>query len=130
MRSHAERGNEGDEGGSAEESDVINVNVSTATRWGLNAVILLSIILALYLGQTIFIPMVISLLLAAMLWPTATWMHQSGVPVPCLWPRRAFPWLRPGIAHVHFTWGMACLTVVTGFVALRVPDGPRLWRGR
>ena len=97
---------------------MINVNVSTATRWGLNAVILLSIILALYLGQAIFIPMIISLLLAAMLWPSATWMHQSGVPLPCLRPRRAFPWLRPGIAHVHFTWGMACLTVVTGFVAL------------
>ena len=67
---------------------MINMNLSSASRWGLNAAILLSIILALYLGQTIFIPTVISLLLAAMLWPTATWMHQAGVPVPSLSPRR------------------------------------------
>ena len=97
---------------------MINVNVGTATRWGLNAAILLSIVLALYLGQSIFIPLVISLLLAAMLWPTATWMHQSGVPVPWLRPRSAFPWLRPHIARAHLSWGLACLTVVVGFVTL------------
>jgi len=97
---------------------VINVNVSTATRWGLNTVILLSIILALYLGQSIFIPTIISLLLAAMLWPSATWMHQSGVPLPWLWPHRGFPWLRPALVRVRFTWGLACLTVVIGFVGL------------
>ena len=35
---------------------MINMNLSSASRWGLNAAILLSIVLALYLGQTIFIP--------------------------------------------------------------------------
>ena len=97
---------------------MINVNVSTATRWGLNAVILLSVVLALYLGQSVFIPMVISLLLAAMLWPTATWMNQSGIPLPVLRPRAGFPWLRPHVARAHVSWSLACLTVVIGFVAL------------
>src|SRR6266702_3151572 len=97
---------------------VIPVNVSSATRWGLNSVVLLSVALALYLGQTIFIPTVISLLLAAMLWPTATWMHQAGVPLPWLALRRQVPWLRPTIARAHVPWTMACLTVVTGFVLL------------
>jgi predicted PurR-regulated permease PerM len=96
------------------------MNLSSATRWGLNAAILLSIVLALYLGQAIFIPLVISLLLAAMLWPTATWMHQAGVPVPWLSPRRGIPWLRPTIARARVPWTMACLTVVTGFVLLVV----------
>jgi AI-2 transport protein TqsA len=99
---------------------VINMNVGTATRWGLNAAILLSIVVALYLGKSIFIPTVISLLLAAMLWPTATWMHQAGVPVPWLSPRRTAPWLMPTIARARFPWGIACLTVVTGFVLLVV----------
>src|SRR5215470_15864329 len=96
------------------------MNVSTATRWGLNAVILLSIVLALYLGKSIFIPTVISLLLAAMLWPTATWMHQAGIPLPWLALRRQAPWLRPAIARARIPWTMACLTVVTGFVLLVV----------
>src|SRR5437763_13714466 len=100
------------------ETTVINMNLSTATRWGLNTAILLSIILARYLGQTIFIPTVISLLLAAMLWPTATWMHQAGGPLPWLAPRRTAPWLRPTIARARFPWTLACLTVVTGFVLL------------
>src|SRR2546429_1830597 len=94
------------------------MNLSSASRWGLNAAILLSIVLALYLGQAIFIPTVISLLLAAMLWPTATWMHQAGVPLPWLAPRRQVPWLRPSIARARFPWTLACLTVVTGFVLL------------
>src|SRR3954469_2323641 len=94
------------------------MNLSSATRWGLNAAILLSIVLALYLGQTIFIPTVISLLLAAMLWPTATWMYQAGVPLPWLSPRRTAPWLRPTIGRARFPWTLACLTVVTGFVLL------------
>jgi AI-2 transport protein TqsA len=97
---------------------VINVNVSTATRWGMNAVILLSIVIALYLGQTIFIPTVISLLLAAMLWPTATWLNQSGVPVPWLTFHRRFPWTLPALARMRISWGLACLTVVTGFILL------------
>src|SRR5438270_5512114 len=43
-------------------------NTSTATRWGVNGVILLGMIVALWLGRSIFIPLVLSLLLAAMLY--------------------------------------------------------------
>ncbi len=89
---------------------------STATRWGVNALILLGIILALYLGKTIFIPMVIALLLAAMLWPLATWMHQDGIPVLSARTRAGFPWFRPGIARWRPSWGFATLAVVTGFI--------------
>ncbi len=94
----------------------MNVNVGTATRWGVSAVILLGIVIALYLGQAIFIPTVISLLLAAMLWPTATWLNQSGIPVPWANPQRTFPWLMPTIARLHLAWGLACLAVITGFI--------------
>ena len=96
----------------------MNLNMSTATRWGLNAVILLSIVVALYLGQSIFIPTVISLLLAAMLWPTATWMHRSGLALPWLRLRHRGSWVRPGIARLRLSWSVACLSVVAGFVAL------------
>ena len=97
---------------------MINMNLSTATRWGLNAAILLSIVLALYLGKSIFIPTIIALLLAAMLWPLATWMNQAGVPAPWFHARGGFPWLRPYLARVRFRWAIACLTVVLFLVAM------------
>jgi AI-2 transport protein TqsA len=95
---------------------VINVNVSMATRWGLNALILLGVILALYLGKTIFIPTIMSVLLAAMLWPVVTWLNHSGVPVPGVAGRRLFPWLRPCIWRLRLPWGLACLCSVSGLV--------------
>ena len=70
---------------------MINLNVSTATRWGLNALILFSVILALYLGSTIFIPTILSVLLAAMLWPMVTWLNQRGVPLPGAGRRAPLP---------------------------------------
>src|SRR5260370_24630391 len=94
------------------------MNLSSATRWGFNAAILLSIVLALYLAQAIFIPTVISLLLAAMLWPTATWMHQAGVPLPWLAPRHQAPSLRPTIARAPFPRPLSCLRLVTRLVLL------------
>ena len=69
---------------------MINWNVSTSTRWGVNALILLGMVLALYLGQSIFIPTVIALLLAAMLWPSADWLMTKGVPVPAITGRAGF----------------------------------------
>jgi predicted PurR-regulated permease PerM len=90
---------------------------SSATRWGVNALILLGIILALYLGKNIFIPTVIALLLAAMLWPLATWMHSEGIPLVGARSRQGFPWLRPVIVRWRPSWGFATLAVVTGFIA-------------
>ncbi len=91
---------------------MINVSSGSATRWGVNAVILLGITIALYIGREIFIPTVIALFLAAMLWPLANWMYQTGIPV--IW------FLRPdesqkrslGIHRLHVPWGLACLSVI------------------
>jgi AI-2 transport protein TqsA len=49
----------------------MNLNLSTATRIGLNVLALLGAIIALRLGESIFIPLVIALLLATILWPSA-----------------------------------------------------------
>jgi AI-2 transport protein TqsA len=94
------------------------LNLSGATRWGLNALLLLGVILALYLGQSIFIPMIIALLLAAMLWPAATWMN-AGVPVPWLLPRGGgFPWLRPALITYRVPWVLACSFMIVFLVAI------------
>jgi predicted PurR-regulated permease PerM len=50
---------------------VINLNLSTATRIGLNLLALLGVVVALRLGESIFIPTVIAILLSAILWPMA-----------------------------------------------------------
>jgi predicted PurR-regulated permease PerM len=53
----------------------MHLNLGNATRWGLNGLILLSLTLALYLGRVVFIPLVISILLASMLWPAVQALH-------------------------------------------------------
>src|SRR5262245_10718409 len=53
----------------------MNFNLSTATRIGLNFVALLGGIFALRLGEAIFIPLVIALLLATILWSSANRLH-------------------------------------------------------
>ena len=95
---------------------MINLNVSAATRWGLNALILLSVVLALYLGRAIFIPAVMALLLAAMLWPIVSWLSQCGVPLPGLAARPGWPWLRPCVWRLRLPWGLACFGTVGGLV--------------
>jgi predicted PurR-regulated permease PerM len=75
---------------------VINLNLSTSTRWGLNALILLAMVMALYLGKPILIPITLSLLLAAMLWPAVNHLHTVG--------------------FLKLPWGVACMTVVGGLV--------------
>jgi AI-2 transport protein TqsA len=92
--------------------------ISTATRWGIGAIIMLSVTLALYLGTAIFIPMVVALLLAAMLWPMATWMHQEGIHVISCRRRASFPYFTPCLRRWHVSWGVATLAVVIGFIAL------------
>jgi AI-2 transport protein TqsA len=90
----------------------MNLNLSTATRWGLNLIIILAMIGALYLGRTIFIPTVIALLLAAMLWPGATYLHEQGVPFPFFARRLRFPWLGPHVYRIKVSWNVACLFLV------------------
>jgi predicted PurR-regulated permease PerM len=100
------------------DTGVTNLNLSVATRWGLNVLILLSIIGALYLGEKIFIPTVFALLLAALLWPAVAGLHQHGVPLPCLARGGTFPWIRFACWRLRFPWGLACILVMSGLVAL------------
>src|SRR5436305_3668258 len=53
----------------------MNFNLTGATRIGLNVVVLLGAIVALRLGESIFIPLVIAALLASILWPSAIRLH-------------------------------------------------------
>jgi predicted PurR-regulated permease PerM len=47
---------------------------------GLNLLALLGVAIALWLGESIFIPLTIAVLLAAILWPLVEWMNNRGVP--------------------------------------------------
>jgi predicted PurR-regulated permease PerM len=68
----------------------MNLNLTTATRYGLNVLALLGLSIALYLGRSIFVPLTIAVLLAAILYPSAVRLNK----------------------HYHFPWFVACLTTV------------------
>src|SRR5262245_54487440 len=53
----------------------MNLNLTVATRIGLNLLAVLGAIVALRLGEAIFIPLVIALLLATILWSSANRLH-------------------------------------------------------
>jgi AI-2 transport protein TqsA len=88
----------------------MNLNLTSATRIGLNVLALLGAAVALYLGQSIFIPVTISALLAVILWPAASWLHR----------RLKFPWFLACLT-VIFLLIVANLAVFTGF-AFAVPS--------
>jgi predicted PurR-regulated permease PerM len=65
----------------------MNLNLTTATRIGLNILALLAGIVALRLGESIFVPLVIALLLATILWPSADRLntfYRLPWPVACM----------------------------------------------
>ncbi len=76
----------------------MNLNLTTATRYGLNVLALLGTSIALYLGSSIFIPVTISVLLATILYPAASWFH----------------------ARLRFPWFLACLVSILGLVFLHL----------
>ncbi|MFL5241722.1 MAG: AI-2E family transporter [Gemmataceae bacterium] len=97
---------------------MINLNLSGATRWGLNALLILSLVVALYLGQTIFIPTVIALLLAAMVWPAATMLHQ-GWEIRGFALQGRFPFVyRKGMVQLRLSWDFTCMAMVGLLVCL------------
>jgi AI-2 transport protein TqsA len=75
----------------------MNLNLTTATRMGLNSLALLGVAVALYLGESIFIPLTIAVLLAAVLWPVVEWLHRRGIP-----------------------WSLACMVSVLMLVVLNL----------
>jgi len=76
----------------------MNLNLTSATRIGLNVLALIGVAVALYLGQTIFIPVTISALLAVILWPAASWLHRK----------------------LRFPWSVACVTVIVLLILLNL----------
>lgn len=74
----------------------MNLNLTTATRIGLNLLALLGIAVSLYLGASIFVPLTIAVLLASVLFPTARFMHD----------------------RLRLPWFFSCLITLFGVVAL------------
>ena len=77
---------------------MISLSMTTATRVGLNLLALLGIVTALYLGKSIFVPLVIAVLLAALVWPTVGWLNR----------------------RLRFSWTLACMLVVFGLVVFNL----------
>jgi predicted PurR-regulated permease PerM len=98
----------------------MHLNLSTATRWGLTILILIAGSLALYQARLIFIPTVMAMLLAAMLWPSVLWLNERGIPLPGLALCARFPWLWPCVWRLRVAWSIACSAVVGVFVILVV----------
>ncbi|WP_020473087.1 AI-2E family transporter [Zavarzinella formosa] len=88
----------------------MNLNLTAATRIGLNVLALLGATLALYLGHSIFIPLVIAALLAVILWPAASWLHH----------RFKLPWAASCITVISLLV-VANLGIFSGF-ALALPQ--------
>ena len=77
---------------------MITLPSNPTTRVGINVAILLAAVVALRLGQSIFIPTIIALLLAAVLGPAALWLHQK----------------------FRLEWTLSCMTVISGLVLLNL----------
>jgi AI-2 transport protein TqsA len=73
---------------------MIPIPLNPATRIGLNVLLLLAGVVALRLGESVIVPMLIALLLATVLGPAAAWLHQI----------------------LKIRWGLACVTVILGLV--------------
>jgi predicted PurR-regulated permease PerM len=71
---------------------------TTTTRLGINVVLLLAGVVGLRLGQSVFIPLLIAMLLAAVLGPAAAWLNRV----------------------LKFPWPLASLTVAIGLVLLNL----------
>jgi AI-2 transport protein TqsA len=77
---------------------MIPISLNTATRVGLNILLLLAGVVALRLGESVLVPLIIALLLASVLAPAAAWLQQL----------------------LGIRWSLACLTVIFGLVMLNV----------
>jgi predicted PurR-regulated permease PerM len=78
--------------------NMITLPSNPTTRVGINVAILLASVVALRLGQSIFIPTIIALLLGAVLGPGALWLHR----------------------RLNFPWMLSCITAVSGLVLLNL----------
>jgi len=74
----------------------MNLNLTTATRIGLNLLVLLGIAVSLYLGASVFIPMMFSVLVASVLFPSVRFLHE----------------------RLYVPWFFSCLLILLLVVAL------------
>src|SRR5687768_13077782 len=74
----------------------MNLNLTTATRIGLNLSAMLGIAALLTLGGNIFIPLILAVLMASILYPGARFLHD----------------------RIRMPWFFACLVVLLTSVAL------------
>ena len=88
----------------------MNLNLTTATRYGLNILALLGGSIALYLGRSIFIPVIISALLASILWPWARYLNR----------RIGLPWFFSCLAAIGVL--VVLHLAVFALVALAIPQ--------
>jgi AI-2 transport protein TqsA len=68
----------------------MNLNLTPATRYGLNTLGLVAVTVALYFGASIFLPVTIAALVAACLWQPARWIHE----------------------RLHLPWFVSCTTMI------------------
>lgn len=73
---------------------MVNLNLNNTTRIGLNLLALLGVVIAMRLGESVFVPLVISLLLAALVWPVVYGMHR----------------------YLRVPWTLSCFAVISGLV--------------
>jgi AI-2 transport protein TqsA len=76
----------------------MNLNFSHATRIGLNTLGFLALTVTLYLGKTVFVPIVIAAILAVILWPAAAWLN----------------------CKLKFPWPAACFTVIGALIVVNL----------
>src|SRR6516162_4554675 len=69
---------------------MIPIPLTAATRIGLNVLLLLAGAVALRVGESVIVPMLVALLLATVLGPAAYWLH----------------------TRMKMGWGLSCTTVV------------------
>ena len=76
----------------------MNLNLTHATRIGLNILALFGVSLALFFGKSVFIPIVIAAILAVILWPAASWLTR----------------------RCRLSWVASCFTVITGLIVVNL----------
>ena len=78
----------------------MNINLSHASRIGLNIVALLGTAVALYLGRSILIPLMIASLLAVLLFPAVETLNR----------------------RMRVPWTLSCFVILTVLVAVNLLD--------
>lgn len=103
----------------------MNLNLTIATRWGLNCLGLLGFALALYLGSSIFIPLTISALLATILYPGAKWLNR----------RLRLPWFICCLSTILLLLAMSgavfsAISMSVASLIYQLPQDESAWRSQ